>query len=167
MGRRYRYLAGQFVTLLRELSPQERARIDERVRRGVHGGARYVEHGEPCCLVAYLLVRVGVTVETLRDLDREGRRYDDGESGSMQLRESRHPFWDRFEPAARRLLEFLQLVQDSGRTWGEVADEALTPERPRGLFGVRWGSRYPSKRPWLAEVSSGTVPDDRSEESRR
>jgi hypothetical protein len=140
------YDAAQFVTLLREMPEEVRERADDRVLRDLD--ARYVEHGAPCCLVAYLLLQVGVGVNTLKELDRETTRMG---RGTPQLRESCHPFWDRFEPAARELLEFLQLLQDYGRTWGEVAQEALEPVRPRGLFGVRWGSRYPSGRPWLPE----------------
>jgi hypothetical protein len=149
--RHCRYTAERFVTLLQAMPAEVRARVDERVRRDLD--PRYVEHGEPCCLVAYLLLEAGVEQRTLRDLDREMT----AGAGTVELRHSRHPFWSRFEPSARQLLEFLQIIQDYGRTWGEVADEALTPEPARGLFGVRWGSRYPSGRPWLAVAADSDV----------
>lgn len=143
---RYRYTTAQLVELLREMPEQDRARVDKRAARDLD--PRYVEHGEPCCLVAHLLLQVGVPVHVLKALDLEAGTG----SATPKLRESRHPFWGRFEPAARSLLDFLQFVQDYGRPWGEVAREALEPRRLDDWRGGRWDQLNPGGRPWLAAI---------------
>ena len=89
---------------------------DVRVGRSSGLGGRYVEHGEPCCLVGVMLVRFGASVATLKDLDRE----DEDITGSS------HPYWKRFDPVALDLLSFLQRRNDSGSSWEQARREAFT-----------------------------------------
>ncbi|TDC02660.1 hypothetical protein E1091_00215 [Micromonospora fluostatini] len=95
---------------------------------------RYLTGGEPSCLVALVLHRLGVSVGVLRALDHEvGRR-----GAGVRINESRHPALRRVEPAALALLAYVQRMQDSGHTWGQAVEDALSEKRRYGRFARPW-----------------------------
>lgn len=108
-----------------------RYHVDQRVERKL--APRYVEHGEPCCLVAVILHRLGFTIAQLKQLDTESG--NDG--GGTILSESRHPLLKRVDPVALALLAYMQKRQDiHAEEWSLVADRALqrgryTPDKER------------------------------------
>jgi hypothetical protein len=93
---------------MNEVIDGDPARKDEAAGNGL--GGRYARHGQPCCLVGEILVKLGASVGTLKDLDREGEVID----------KSRHPFWGRFDPVARALMASLQRNNDQGYQWGRI-----------------------------------------------
>lgn len=110
----------QVKQTLSELAAEQGGHVDARVARQL--APRYVEHGQPCCLVAVILYRLGFKVPQLRQLDAEPGM----KGGGVQFGKSGHPLMKRIEPDARTLLDYLQVNQDSGRgTWSDVADRAL------------------------------------------
>ncbi len=94
------------IKVLNTIVASNPSRRDEPARNGQ--GGRYARHGRPCCLVGEVLVNLGASVGTLKELDRDGRTIDD----------SPHPFWRRFDPIALQLLTALQRENDSGHSWG-------------------------------------------------
>jgi hypothetical protein len=104
----YKYSLDLVIEAMNKVVDSDPARRDAAAGEGL--GGRYVRHGKPCCLVGEILVTLGASVKTLKDLDREGE----------QIRDSRHPFWGRFDPVARDLMASLQKKNDQGRQWGQV-----------------------------------------------
>lgn len=104
--------------------------------------ARYVEHGEPVCLVAKILMKLGYSIGVLKELDRE---YPMGEivHAGVLIGSSRHPALRKIQPEAIALLQFLQDRQDRGWTWSQIALKAF---EPKGLMLAKFDQR---NRPWL------------------
>lgn len=109
--------------------------VDSRVGRKL--APRYLDKGEPCCLVAQVLSRLGVSTGVLRELDREGGTT----GGGIILRHTRHPVRRRFDRVAWDLLCEVQDHQDRGRSWQQVADDLLRPPTESWLRAPRQG--YP------------------------
>lgn len=128
------------VEVLEEIAAAEPDRVDPRAEDGLL--PRYLDKGQPNCLVAKALSRLGFSRGVLRALDREhptGELVDAG----VQVAESRHPALRKLDPTARALLQYVQQQQDRGLAWGRVTREALTPSR--------WFTRRDRERkPWLS-----------------
>lgn len=83
---------------------------------GVPGGCAYVRQGEPDCIVARTLVKLGATVESL--IPWEGK--------SCDFMPSVHAAWRNHYPVAPvpmgmpayNVLRWAQTMQDRGETWG-------------------------------------------------
>lgn len=123
----------------------ERIAATEPGRRDRRAGvlpARYLDQGQPNCLVALVLHDLGISIGVLRALDRE---YPTGEiiHAGVRVVESRNPALRRFTPNALKLLDYVQRRQDDGQPWGALIKQALTPDR----FTAPWLSRR--RKPWL------------------
>lgn len=105
---RQRHSLDQVIEVMDRVVDTDPARRDDAARSGL--GGRYARHGKPCCLVGEILIELGASVGTLKELDREGLTIDN----------SQHPFWRRFEPVARDLMVSLQKKNDRGIQWGQV-----------------------------------------------
>ena len=114
---------------------QDRRVTDERP-------VRYVDFGQPSCLVAHVLIRLGYSVGVLRALDAEHRTGELFRAGGVKVAESRHPALRRIDPTARRLLQYVQDQQDRGEAWGRIVAAAFRPSR----FFPRLDRE---RRPWL------------------
>lgn len=132
----------QVKTTLAAVAGEDGEHQDARASRRLE--PRYVEHGEPCCLVAVVLHRLGFTVAQLRQLDTEAGTA----GGGIVFRESRHPLLKRIDPAARPLLAYIQDEQDAGRPWAEVADRALQRGRFDPAQHQGWIFNRPRPHPW-------------------
>lgn len=112
----------QVLDVLRQVASEFPDRVDHRsgLRR-----ARYVEHGEPHCLVAVVMARLGTPVGQIAELDRQ--RPD----GTVRIDTSNHPAVRRFTPVARELLGRVQRLQDSGVPWGEAVARVTNPHSYR------------------------------------
>jgi hypothetical protein len=116
-------------------------RTDRRIED--HLNPRYLDHGQPTCLVALLLIALGYRTALLRDLDREHSVGHVAATG-VRIAESRHPALKRLDPKARTLLQFLQTRQDRGMCWDYIAEQAF---KPRHLWTLPSTDRR--ARPWL------------------
>jgi len=81
---------------------------------------RYLVCGEPSCLIAVLLERLGVDREVMRELDRE-----DASQGAKMISLSRHKLWDDFDKQARVLMQSAQMSQDNGCNWKTAVEYAI------------------------------------------
>jgi len=117
------------------------ARTDRRIE--AHLNPRYLDQGQPTCLVAELLIELGYRTALLRDLDREHSVGHVAATG-VRIHESRHPALKRLDPKARRLLQFLQNRQDRGQCWDFIAEQAF---RPKPVWTLPRIDRR--DRPWL------------------
>lgn len=123
--------SGRVIWVLKEISEEYPDRTDP--RSGTQQ-CRYIGNGRPQCLVAEVLSRLGVSTKSLSQLDRECR------GQPVQLSGSKHPSVRRFTRSARDLLDFVQRVQDSGRTWGST---------------VAWATESNGRtRSWMTEAES-------------
>jgi hypothetical protein len=84
---------------------------------------RYVEHGEPTCLSACIMVKLGVSVNVLKTLDRYGSDHQ-----PVQLASVDHPLRRRFTAEAWDLLAYLQRHNDRGYSWSRCRTNAFDPE---------------------------------------
>ncbi len=112
-------------------------------RRAVDGlPARYIDRGQPNCLVALVLLRLGFSVGVLRALDQEHPVGELCQAG-VKVAESRHPALKKIDPLARALLQFVQDGQDRGERWESIVADALSP--------TWWatGRRNRDRKPWL------------------
>ncbi len=137
------------IDTLQALAEEFPDKVDPRVDRGLP--PRYVEHGEPVCLVAVLLHRLGYSVEHLKQLNREGSQAAQASSGGVVFGRSRNPLLRRISPVARNLLDAVQAKQDRGGyyTWKRVVAETLTPSD----FDRYWMARKPERvDPWKHEI---------------
>lgn len=138
MSRR-RYTVDDVIRAMDEIVDGRPDRVDPRPGRGL--GGRYAEHGKPCCLVGEILVKLGASVATLKDLDRD----------SEQIKGSRHNYWRRFEPVTLELLTYLQDQNDSATSWDRIRIKAFQANR----YWLRESSwRYRSRAfpgPWCTE----------------
>jgi hypothetical protein len=125
--------------ILDELVADNPERVDRRSQGLDQPPLRYVENGQPNCLVAVLLHRLGVSVGVLRQLDREGGKF----GGGILLWATEHAIRRRFTKPAWLLLDALQGVNDLGCTWKRCADAA----RDRG----HWMARRSHGHVWLDE----------------
>lgn len=124
---------------LNAVAAEEPQHVDDRVERGL--SPRYVEHGKPCCLVAVVMYRLGISLGMLRQLDRE--QHEPGTSGGgIVLRQTRSPIVGRFSPLAWDLLCEAQARQDRGFAWRDVVDGLLRPRRSAA------GTLAPKPYPW-------------------
>lgn len=103
--------------------------------------ARYLDNGQPSCLLARVLVKLGFSAGVLQELDRE---YPTGEiiHAGVPISASRHPALVKIDPIAMRLLQFVQDQQDVGRDWTAVVRAAFRRSPLRGI--------WERKRPWLS-----------------
>jgi len=76
---------------------------------------RYVVDDQPSCLVAWVFVAAGRTVDELREIEGHG-------PGSVN---SRPQLLDWADGDARQLLNFAQNRQDESYPWGEVVTYAI------------------------------------------
>lgn len=130
----------QVLTDLEELVELEKAG-DPRVARGLPG--RYMEHGEPCCLVARLMFKEGISSGQLKALDHaEGRL-----GGGQELFSVKGPIKHRYTPKAWDLLLFLQKCNDRGWSWDWCRKEALTVSRY--FFTHRHLPAYRDTHTWI------------------
>lgn len=138
----------RIVCLTSEIVAQYPDRVDARAGRGL--APRYVEHGEPCCLVAEVLARLGWSVSQLKLLDSEGPRKHKG--GGVQLSLSRNPLLRRISPDGLMFLDYIQRRQDRKRPWSRVVAEAFKRESP--------GFRDRQLRPWVYRGDENEVSND-------
>jgi hypothetical protein len=96
-------------------------------------GCRYMEHGEPACLVACVMAQLGVSLGVLKMLDDEGTA-----PGSVQLRGTIHPIRKRFTPSAWDLLVYLQRENDAGWEWDRCRQHAFDPKNRSRRFPRSW-----------------------------
>ncbi len=132
--------AAHVVAVLEDLAQAEPDRVDPRAEAGLL--PRYLHRGQPNCLVARVLVRLGYPTTLLRALDRE---FPTGElvHGGVEISSSRHPALRRLDDNAKALLQYVQRKQDRGWAWRKIIKEAITP--------TRWYARRFEKvdKPWL------------------
>ncbi|ASU81532.1 hypothetical protein CDO52_00875 [Nocardiopsis gilva YIM 90087] len=114
------------IRVLHAIAADDPDRVDP---RAATRGCRYVSHGHPQCLAAEVLVRLGVPVRSVAQLDREQR------GRPIELAASKHPAVRSLTGPARELLDFVQSIQDGGRTWGDAVAWATDP---RSLRTLRW-----------------------------
>lgn len=127
---------------LDELVKLERSE-DPRVARGLPG--RYMEHGEPCCLVARLMFAEGISIGQLKDLDHaEGRP-----GGGQELRDVKGPIKHRYTPQAWDLLVYLQKCNDRGWSWAACRKEAFTVSK--WFFTYRHLPAYRDSHTWITK----------------
>lgn len=146
MSRRSRKSVQDVRRVLDEVAEAEPQRVGLRASQGRLAG-RYTMHGEPCCLVAEMLVHMGFRIGRLKTLDRAA----DGQP--IRLRDS----WVRncFEPLAFDMLCYIQYENDRGRTWGQVRKDALSIDDYWAHFPKY---RYRGKE-WLAETPALNLAD--------
>ena len=144
------------IDTLRALAEELPDKVDPRVGRGLP--PRYVEHGEPVCLVAVLLHRLGYSVGHLKQLNREGPQAAQASTGGVVLGRSRNPLLRRIDPVARDLLDAVQAKQDRGGwyTWRRAVDETLTPSD----YDRYWMTRNPDRvDPWKRDIMQRAAPE--------
>lgn len=127
---------------LQEVVAEDPQRVDRRSTDNLP--PRYVEHGQPNCLVAALLARMGISLGLLKQLDNEVRG-----PGGILLWVSKHAIRRRFTPAAWELLAALQACNDRGNTWQRASEDVFTPGK---WIGRRWQPRNNEGRPWMDEL---------------
>ena len=103
---------------------------------------RYLnDHGQPDCLVAKILVKLGFSAAVLMELDHEYRQghWHPG----VRIGESTHYSLCKIEGRALALLAYLQSGQEKGLNYGSIGLLAFEPVR----FWQRKIDR--KRRPWL------------------
>lgn len=115
---------------------------DMRDRRAGVLVPRYIDQGEPGCLVAIVLTRLGFPLSMLRALDREHRTGDIFHAG-VRIEESRNPSLRRIDKPARQLLAYVQRNQDRGVRWGAIVRDSFR----RPPLVPDWWVR--ERKPWL------------------
>lgn len=105
------------VSQVREVLDTICATMGDHTDKNPSGGLnpRYLDQGQPACLVGMILAHLGFSPGVLRELDKE----------HAALPYSSHPILKRFSPDARALLEFLQSRNDGQWTWGRARREAF------------------------------------------
>lgn len=113
----------EVLDVLRQVAAERPDHVDE--RSTVCGAVvpRYVVHGEPQCLVAVVLVRLGISPRAVAQLDRQRRS---GEA-SIRFAYSDQPIARRFTRSARALLDRVQALQDGGWSWGQTVQQVTYP----------------------------------------
>lgn len=128
----YKYGLDDVIRAMNETIDPDPNRRDEAARNGQ--GGRYTRRGKPCCLIGEVLVNLGASVGTLKDLDRDAELIDD----------SGHPFWKRFDPLARDLMGAMQKQNDRGEQWGRIKwnlfriDPYWLKENPKFAYAGSW-----------------------------
>lgn len=132
-----RITVGVVQEAMREVVQANPARADRRPVNGLR--PRYVEKGEPTCLVAMILAKLGYSTGVLKALDQE---HPVGElcAAGVRVQESRHPALRKIDPLARMLLQYVQDKQDSGYRWDQIMRAAFST----GPFGLDR-----RRKPWL------------------
>jgi hypothetical protein len=131
MGRN-RYDMDSVTRVVDRLIDGDPARRDEAAGSGL--GGRYARHGKPCCLVGEVLVALGASVGTLKELDKENE----------QISDSRHPFWRRFDPVTREFLSAMQKKNDRGEQWGRIKWELFRIDP----YWVKANPKFAYPGPW-------------------
>jgi hypothetical protein len=108
---------------VRTEGPQFIYKKDERVdengdMQGIN--CRYVEDGNPSCLVGRVLFRAGVPIEAISALDTQF------EGISESIQDAKFPDDVNLTLDAREVLQAAQTSQDAGQTWGEALRAALS-----------------------------------------
>jgi len=132
---RYRYGLDDVVRAMNEVVDERPGKVDRRPEGGLT--PRFVEHGQCACLVGAMLYRLGVELRTLRNLDREDQR----------IRDSVHPFWNRFDPVALALLDHLQNGNDGASPWGRVRWGAFRVDP----YWIRNNPKFAYPGPWCTD----------------
>lgn len=136
-----KYDLEQIICITNEIVSQYPDRVDVRAERGL--APRYVEHGEPCCLVAKVLTRLGWSVSQLKMLDCEGLEKHRG--GGVQLALSQNLLLKRISPDGLAFLNYIQQRQDCQWSWSKIMIEAF-----KGVpSGIHWQCRDRRSRPWM------------------
>ena len=100
--------------------------------------SRYIEQGQPSCLISLVMLRLGFSKGVLRALDEEHPTGEILQTG-VTIEESRHPALKKITEDARRLLQYVQEAQDRGVRWDRIVTDAFRRQR---WFRV-------GKKPWL------------------
>lgn len=102
---------------------------------------RYFRGQHPAGLTSHVLLELGYPRDLLKALDTE---YEVGEvlHPGVKIGRSRNPALGRIDYSGRALLSFLQERQKLGRSWGDLAAEAVKPRRMIPYLDAR-------RRPWL------------------
>jgi hypothetical protein len=108
---------------VRTEGPQFVYKRDERVdengdMQGIN--CRYVEDGNPSCLVGRVLFRAGVPIEAIHNLDTQWNGM------SESIGDAKFPDDVNLTLDAREVLQAAQTSQDAGQTWGEALRSALS-----------------------------------------
>lgn len=82
---------------------------------------RYVNEGQPDCLVGNALHRAGVSIETLKEMDDDSDPWAELGISSERVQGILKPFVT-FTPAAVAALTEAQSSQDNGHAWGRALD---------------------------------------------
>lgn len=127
-------------TVLNQIANEFPSRRDRRAEDGLP--ARYIDRGQPNCLVAMVLTRLGFSMGVLKALDQE---YPVGElfHPGVRVVESRHAALKKIAPSARALLQYVQDAQDAGQPWGKIIRDAFSTN-PFLLPRIRR-----ERKPWL------------------
>lgn len=114
------YTLNQVRCSLEKLAAVDPSHVDDRAGRGL--APRYTEHGKPCCLVANVMIDLGIKFSVLRSLDREGegRRRP---NGGIELKNTKNPIRKQFERDAWSFMCHAQHLQDRQVPWGEIIAE--------------------------------------------
>lgn len=135
--------ADEVKEVLRAVVESDPERVDPRTTAD-EIRPRYLDaDGEPGSLVAHLLIEIGFDLTFLRQLDHEfplGHIFDSG----VRIDESRHPALAEFEPAALKLLAYLQDLQDGGLPWMDCYLDAFA--KPNRLVPAKY---VRERRPWM------------------
>jgi len=96
----------------------------------------YVFEGEPDCMVGKFLANKGVPVERLKEADANGDIWGNitGASAVELVGQLENEGIITISSEARKALQYAQIAQDGGETWGAALQEVirhLDPEAPR------------------------------------
>lgn len=125
--------------VLEEVAQAEPDHTDPRVEDDQP--VRYLVAGQPSCLVARVLSKLGFSTGILRALDRERPTGEIIRVG-VKVAESRHPALRKIDARAIALLQYVQTKQDQGRPWGRIVRDAFSPGP--------WYSLRERNKPWLS-----------------
>lgn len=96
--------------------------IYEPLKKGsfINNGCFYHDEGEPSCGVGHVLHRIGVTIQTLRDMDAD-HNTNIGDQYSRLARD----YNITFDRGAMALMESFQDDQDQGINWGRCLEDGI------------------------------------------
>lgn len=94
-------------------------------------------HPRPGCIVGQVFARVGVSAETLHELDGSGTGSEGTDIASLATRGVLKAHGIDLTPDAVLILKAAQRKQDAGYNWGQALDEA--EEKAAALPGAFYG----------------------------